>query len=299
MNRRNFLVTAPAMVASTAYYPNVDGKVLDDDELPSYLAASREPAEVERTGCAVAVFPSSSWGVCARGLQFEDGRLADVQHDLTIRKGYFDLRQTEATEIAIAVANPHDSASWQAAQTQCRLARQAGAWTLLFAAHPAPQFRYPFDANAAFGDSDRFCNNEAHVVISFVASYLKEEFPDIVAALLNYGGYRGRTDVPALRSALGDGARAIYLPGEVRRDSDAVQVTRCARNHLMRLTHAGVAFSGVLALLDGSWIHRGDYHEIYSKLACAVADFVPVTVECTGTLRDEWKAVHIIASYAP
>ena len=299
MDRRDFLMTAPTVLAGTTTlgHAATESALADLTVLPP-KAMRRGSASSERHGYAVAVFPSTAWGACARGLRFEQGCLTGLDSGLLIREGRFDLGGLEPPEIAIALANPHDTAAWRAAQAQCAKAKQAGALTLLFAAHPSPQYRYPFDSRALDYRAEQDCENAADIVIDFVSAYLLEEFPWVAHALLNFGQFHGRTDVPALRSALGGGNRAVYLWSEARRGAPVNDVTRFARNHLMRLAHAGLRFTGLLALLEGAWIGSWDYDELYTAYQQAMPEYVPLCVECAGILHDEWEIVHTIATYA-
>lgn len=260
-------------------------------------ALTQRVALVERQAYAVAVFPSASWGACARGLSFENGCLTKVESDLIICEGHFDISASEPPEIAIAVANPHDARSWREAQTQCSIAKQAGALTLLFAAHPSPEYRFPFDARALDYDAEKGCDGGADVVIDFVSTYLREEFPWIAHAMLNFGSYQGRADVRGIRNALWGGKRAVYLCSEARRRSSVSDVARFTRNQLMRLGLAGFQFNGLLVLLEGNWIYAHDYEDIHTCFQQAMPENVSIDIECAGILRDEWQIMHSIATY--
>ena len=294
MDRRGFLIAAPtALACGTALGTrSAEGAFGGHSE-----ALAQRVALVERQAYAVAVFPSVSWGACARGMRFENGCLARMESDLIIREGWFDISANEPPEIAIAVANPHDARSWREAQSQCCVAKQAGALTLLFAAHPSPEYRYPFDARMLGYDAEQDCAGGADLVIDFVSAYLLEEFPWIAQALLNFGQFQGRADVPGIRAALWRGRRAIYFWSEAKRHASAYEVTRFARNQLMRLGVEGHNFAGLLALLEGNWIYADEYQEIHASFQNALPEHTSVCVECAGILQDEWQIIHTIASY--
>ena len=296
MDRRGFLIAAPTALACGTALGTRSAEGASEGHIE---AVAQSVALIERQAYAVAVFPSASWGVCARGMRFEKGCLTKVESDLIIRERRFDMSASEPPEIAIALANPHDARSWREAQAQCAMAKQAGALTLLFAAHPSPEYRYPFDARALDYDAEQDCAGGADVVIDFISAYLLEEFPWIAHALLNFGSFQGRADVRGIRAALWglSEKRAVYLCSEARRQSSVNDLTRFTRNQLMRMGLAGFLFHGLLVLLEGNLIYAHEYESIHTCFQQALSDEASIEIECAGILRDEWQIMHSIATY--
>lgn len=305
MDRRNFLKAAPtALVMGVVPGASAAADVLVKRN-GGDLTFNVQDAPSEESRFAAAVFPSKAWGVCAQQVQFEKGCMAgldcDFPHEtlIDIREGQFAFDPDKVPDLAVAVANPHDPDSWCAAQGQCAMAKRAGAYlTLLFAAHPYPDYRYPFDPRMLTYEPEGGGLGGADVVINFVSLNLREEIPRMVYAMTHIAINMPGIDLADIHSTLGGGKRAVYFRDTACGAARAARATRFACNQLGRSSLAGHGFNGGLMLMEANTWDINELDEIVDssrKFLPASAHVIIGRVEHYDI--DPWMIVHAILTY--
>jgi hypothetical protein len=307
MDRREFLKAVPAALACGAAV----GKPAVADVLGESDGGSFPPFEPLEEGVAeeyrfaAAVFPSKAWGTSSWHMHFDKGCLSDVDRDfpheklIDIREGEFAFDAAKVPDLAIAVANPHDPDSWRAAQTQCAMVKRAGSiLTLLFAAHPYPQYRYPFDPSTLTYEPEGGWMEGADVVVNFVTLNLREEFPRMVYALTHFDGGMPDIDLFDIREGLKGGKQAVYFCDTADGAKRAARATRFACNQLGRSSLARHGFNGGLVLMEANTWMLEELYEVAERFANALPGDATVVPGRVGHYDiDPWLTVHAIVTY--
>jgi hypothetical protein len=306
MDRRGFLKTvSTALACGTAL--GKQGAADFSGENNNGAPALSEQTEIvsEETRFAAAVFPSKAWGTTARYVNFNNGCLSGLDQDfphetlIDIREGQFAFDADKVPDIAIAVANPHDPDSWRAAQTECAMVKRAGTeLTLLFAAHPYPEYRYPFDPRTLTYQPEGGWMEGADLVINFVTLNLREEFPRVVYAMTHIERCMPGTDLYDIRAGLGGGKRAVYFRGTADGAQRAACATRFACKQLGRSSLARHRFNGGLMLMEANTWMVEELYGVHERFVKALPDDATVVIGRVGHYDvDPWMTVHAIATY--
>ena len=306
MDRRGFLKSVSTVLACGAAVgkPAVAGVLREHNSGPFPLFEQTE-MDSEEMRFAAAVFPSKAWGTTAQRMHFANGCLSGLDRDfphetlIDIREGQFDFDADKVPDIAIAVANPHDADSWREAQTQCALVKRAGAeLTLLFATHPFPEYRYPFDPRTLTYEPEGGLMEGADLVINFVTLNLREEFPRMVYAMTHIEGCMPGTDLYDIRAGLGGGKRAVYFRDTADGAQRAACATRFACNQLGRSSLARHRFNGGLMLMEANTWMIEELYGIHERFVKALPDDATVVIGRVGHYDvDPWMTVHAIVTY--
>ena len=307
MDRREFLKIVPTALACGTVLARPAAADISgerNDGAPALFENSEIVPEEYRF--AAAVFPREAWGTAARHMHFDQGCLSGLDRDfphetlIDIREGQFAFEAAKAPHLAIAVANPHNRDSWRAAQTQCAMVKRAGAiLTLLFAAHPYPEYRYPFDPRTLSYEPDGGWMEGVDSVINFVTLNLREEFPRIVYAMTHCERGMPGIDLFDIREALKSGNRAVYFRDSANGAHRAASATRFACNQLTRSSLARYGFNGGLVLMEANTWSLDELIEVVDKLGHALPDEAPIFAGRVGHYDvDPWMTVHAIVTYA-
>lgn len=305
MDRRKFLQTVSTALAcgpALGKPASADVSGEHDDEALLRFAQMEDAPEEHRF--AAAVFRSAAWGTCAQYMQFENGCLAGIDGDfphetmIDISEEQFEFDAIKAPHLAIAVANPHDADSWRAAQTQCASVKRAGAaLTLLFAAHPYPEYRHPFDPRMLTYEPEGGWMDGADVVIHFVTMNLRAEFPRMVFAMTHLAGSMPGCDLFDIRAGLEGGRRAVYFRDTACGRQRVARAMTFAGNHLAHLSFAHHGFNGGVVLMEANTWHVDELYEIVNRFKAALPNGSPAVI---GRVEhydvDPWMTVHAIVT---
>jgi len=310
MNRRAFLKTvSTALACGTALARPAAAEVSGERNCGAPALFEKSGIVAEEYRFAAAVFPSEAWGTSKQHMHFDKGHLSGLDRDfpyetlIDIREGQFAYDAARVPDVAVAVANPHDPDSWRAAQTQCAMVKRAGAGlTLLFAAHPYPEYRYPFDPRTLAYEPEGGGMEGADLVINFVTLNLREEFPRMVFAMTHFKGCMPGIDLFDIRAALAGGKRAVYFRDTADGTQRAARTTRFACNQLGRSSVARHGFNGGLVLMEACTWDPQELIEIADRFDQALPDdrgrqrlFVGVVGHYNV---DPWMTMHAIVTYA-
>ncbi len=306
MDRRGFLKTASTALACGAALGKpaaADVSSKCNNGLPALFG--KTDAVTEDYRFAAAVFPSKSWGVSAQHMRFDKGCLAGLDWDfphetlIDIREGQFTFDGDKIPHLAIAVANPHDPDSWRAAQAQCAMVKRAGAiLTLLFAAHPYPEYRYPFDPRTLSYEPEDGGVEGADVTINFVTLNLREEFPRMVYAMTHFEPGMPGIDLFDIRAGLAGGKRAVYFRDSAAGAQRAAHAMKFPCDQIRRSPLARHGFNGGVVLMEANTWGLDELYEIADRFRNILPDDATAIIGRVGHYDvDPWMTVHAIVTY--
>ena len=243
MNRRRFLQSLPPLLAFGSLlsidaeatlngpFPEIDLSVESLIELPDCLGCGYNTT--------AASFHSELWGSAGNLHFYRNLWLPDFQKEfpekalLSIEGRRLVNDNFQPPDIAIALANPEDQLSWDAAIKQCQLAKSSGALTLLLAAYPERE-------DGVFDDRDFERDHKSdsklgpETIIRVVTWNAYAEMANVVFEFTHIHDILHNTDLADFRRILQDAGEAILLNGCSHGPDRALLATHEAMNLFLK-----------------------------------------------------------------
>ena len=304
MDRRGFLKTTSGALAygttmaiSTA---TAVSKGLDETATSHADNQMLPPEELY----VAAIFPSKAWGNSAWQLEFDKGMLTGLDESfphesiISIGEGRFFTSGDRTPTLAIAVANPHDPVTWNAALEECARAKRTGALTLLFAAHPYPDFSYPFDPQILSDPAEDASAAATDIVIHCVTMNLFNEFPRIVYALTKIEGSFPGCDLSDVRAGLTGAKQAVYFYETAKGPKRAERAIRYAFHNVNRASRAFHQFNGGVTILEANTWGMHELEAIHDRMQGSLpTNSTTILGRAEHYHIDPWIRVHAIVTY--
>jgi hypothetical protein len=187
---------------------------------------------------AAATFHSDAWGKAGdrdfyhrawfaeRGLGGDDDSVLDISGECLVSPAI------PKPDLAIALANPCDPPSWNAALAECRRAKSSGAFPLLLAAYASPRFDAPIDKRMLQSIFREDCPQSVDAIIKFCSKDIYTRAADLVYSLTHLDGLLQNLDYEDIFSVLRGCSHAIAVSGTARGTGRAARAAEHACQEL-------------------------------------------------------------------